>query len=159
MLLKRDTMEKDDIFNSLNEVMFEGRKKFLITTLEHIALIKEDQLVKKIMSNQTLLHDMAYEMYEVMLNNDSKELERLLTCNLVTLEVNSNLIDVLLLLKTSSKSTLEEVKETVLQELKLDKDGKMEDIYDYIETKNKQDVLSSQKNYQKVLKMKGEKNE
>lgn len=111
------------------------------------------------MSNQTLLHDMAYEMYEVMLNNDSKELERLLTCNLVTLEVNSNLIDVLLLLKTSSKSTLEEVKETVLQELKLDKDGKMEDIYDYIETKNKQDVLSSQKNYQKVLKMKGEKNE
>ena len=48
--------EKDDIFNSLNEVMFEGRKNFLITSLEHMSLIKEDPLVKKVMSNQTLLH-------------------------------------------------------------------------------------------------------
>lgn len=151
--------EKDDIFNSLNEVMFEGRKNFLITSLEHISLIKEDPLVKKVMSNQTLLHDMAYEMYEAMINNDNKELELLLTNNLMTLEVSSNLIDVLLLLKTSSKSTLEEVRKIVLQELNLNKDGKIEDIYDYIEKRNKQDVLSSQKNYQKVLKMKGEQNE
>lgn len=151
--------EKDDIFNSLNEVMFEGRKNFLITSLEHMSLIKEDPLVKKVMSNQTLLHDMAYEMYEAMINNDNKELELLLTNNLMTLEVSSNLIDVLLLLKTSSKSTLEEVRKIVLQELNLNKDGKIEDIYDYIEKRNKQDVLSSQKNYQKVLKMKGEQNE
>lgn len=151
--------EKDDIFNSLNEVMFEGRKNFLITSLEHMSLIKEDPLVKKVMSNQTLLHDMAYEMYEAMINSDNKELELLLTNNLMTLEVSSNLIDVLLLLKTSSKSTLEEVRKIVLQELNLNKDGKIEDIYDYIEKRNKQDVLSSQKNYQKVLKMKGEQNE
>ena len=153
------TKEKSEALRNLGHTMQEDRKKFVQYTIKSLWLMNRDLLVKDLMTNQTKLYELAYHMYQCIDAENEIEKLTLLTQNLVILEVNQNLIDLVQILKTSTKEDLDTTLPYMRKELGLEKSSAVEELYDYLQEQNNQDVQISIKNYQKVLKMKGETNE
>lgn len=151
--------EKSEALRNLGHTMQEDRKKFVQYTIKSLWLMNRDLLVKDLMTNQTKLYELAYHMYQCIDAENEIEKLTLLTQNLVILEANQNLIDLVQILKTSTKEDLDTTLPYMRKELGLEKSLAVEELYDYLQEQNNQDVKISIKNYQKVLKMKGEKNE
>lgn len=151
--------EKSEAIRHLGHIMQEDRKKFVQYTIQSLWMMNKDYFVKELLTNQTELYELAYHMYQCI--EEEKEIEKLalLTQNLVILETNQNLIDLVKLLKSSSKEDLDMALPHLTQELGLEKSLTVEELYEYLKEQNKQDIKISTRNYQKVLKMKGEKNE
>ena len=133
-------MKKNDQFHldEIKGLMEQDRQKLVITSLENLNLIKEDKDVSQIIKNQKRLHDIAYEMYEIQ---------------------KANLMELFILLKGIKDTSKDIVIATIKQELNLTSQNSLEDIYTYLMDNSNSDVEKSEQNYQKVLKMKGEKNE
>ena len=153
------TKEKSEALRNLGHTMQEDRKKFVQYTIKSLWLMNRDLLVKDLMTNQTKLYELAYHMYQCIDAENEIEKLTLLTQNLVILEANQNLIDLVQILKTSTKENLDTTLPYMRKELGLEKSLAVEELYDYLQEQNNQDVKISIKNYQKVLKMKGETNE
>lgn len=151
--------EKSEALRNLGHTMQEDRKKFVQYTIKSLWLMNRDLLVKDLMTNQTKLYELAYHMYQCIDAENEIEKLTLLTQNLVILEANHNLIDLVQILKTSTKEDLDTTLPYMRKELGLEKSLAVEELYDYLQEQNNQDVKISIKNYQKVLKMKGETNE
>ena len=151
--------EKSEALRNLGHTMQEDRKKFVQYTIKSLWLMNRDLLVKDLMTNQTKLYELAYHMYQCIDAENEIEKLTLLTQNLVILEVNQNLIDLVQILKTSTKEDLDTTLPYMRKELGMEKSLAVEELYDYLQEQNNQDVKISIKNYQKVLKMKGETNE
>ncbi len=151
--------EKSEALRNLGHTMQEDRKKFVQYTIKSLWLMNRDLLVKDLMTNQTKLYELAYHMYQCIDAENEIEKLTLLTQNLVILEANQNLIDLVQILKTSTKEDLDTTLPYMRKELGLEKSLAVEELYDYLQEQNNQDVKISIKNYQKVLKMKGETNE
>lgn len=151
--------EKSEALRNLGHTMQEDRKKFVQYTIKSLWLMNRDLLVKDLMTNQTKLYELAYHMYQCIDAENEIEKLTLLTQNLVILEANQNLIDLVQILKTSTKEDLDTTLPYMRKELGLEKSSAVEELYDYLQEQNNQDVKISIKNYQKVLKMKGETNE
>ena len=147
--------EKSEALRNLGHTMQEDRKKFVQYTIKSLWLMNRDLLVK----NQTKLYELAYHMYQCIDAENEIEKLTLLTQNLVILEANQNLIDLVQILKTSTKEDLDTTLPYMRKEFGLEKSLAVEELYDYLQEQNNQDVQISIKNYQKVLKMKGETNE
>lgn len=148
--------EKSEALRNLGHTMQEDRKKFVQYTIKSLWLMNRDLLVKDLMTNQTKLYELAYHMYQCIDAENEIEKLTLLTQNLVTLEANQNLIDLVQILKTSTKEDLDTTLPYMRKELGLEKSLAVEELYDYLQEQNNQDVKISIKNYQKVLKMKGD---
>lgn len=151
--------EKSEALRNLGHTMQEDRKKFVQYTIKSLWLMNRDLLVKDLMTNQTKLYEFAYHMYQCIDAENEIEKLTLLTQNLVILEANQNLIDLVQILKTSTKEDLDTTLPYMRKELGLEKSLAVEELYDYLQEQNNQDVKISIKNYQKVLEMKGETNE
>ena len=151
--------EKSEALRNLGHTMQEDRKKFVQYTIKSLWLMNRDLLVKDLMTNQTKLYEFAYHMYQCIDAENEIEKLTLLTQNLVILEANQNLIDLVQILKTSTKEDLDTTLPYMRKEFGLEKSLAVEELYDYLQEQNNQDVQISIKNYQKVLKMKGETNE
>lgn len=151
--------EKSEALRNLGHTMQEDRKKFVQYTIKSLWLMNRDLLVKDLMTNQTKLYEFAYHMYQCIDAENEIEKLTLLTQNLVILEANQNLIDLVQILKTSTKEDLDTTLPYMRKEFGLEKSSAVEELYDYLQEQNNQDVQISIKNYQKVLKMKGETNE
>ena len=83
----------------------------------------------------------------------------LLMENLTIIEINTNLMELFILLKGLKDTSKDLVIATMKQELNLTSQNSLEDICTYLMDNSNSDVEKSEQNYQKVLKMKGEKNE
>ena len=150
--------EKNNIpLDELVSLMEEDRKNLVITSRKNLKLIAEDTTVERIIRNQKKLHDMAYEMYE--LSTIEPSAIPLLIENLTILEINRNLTEVFILLKNAKEETRDLIKAIVASEFNLKPESSMSDIYTYLIESSKKDTEKSEKNYQKVLKMKGDKHE
>ena len=79
--------------------------------------------------------------------------------NLTIIEINTNLMELFILLKGLKDTSKDLVIAAVKQELNLTSQNSLEDICMYLMDNSNSDVEKSEQNYQKVLKMKGEKNE
>ena len=152
--------ENDDIhLDELASLMDEDRKNLVITSLENIGLIKNDTMTVEIIENQKRLHDMIYEMYEIEKDKSDSIIHSLLIENFMLLEINRNLIELFILLKKTPENSKTIVKEVVEVGLDLTPQNSIDDIYTYLFENGKEDVEKSEINYQKVLKMKGDKYE
>lgn len=68
-------------------------------------------------------------------------------------------MELFILLKGIKETSKDLVIATMKEELNLTSQNSLEDIYTYLMDTSNSDVEKSEQNYQKVLKMKGEKNE
>lgn len=154
-------MKENDKFHldEIKGLMEQDRQKLVITSLENLNLIKEDDDVSQIIKNQKRLHDIAYEMYEIQKENKDINMLLLLMENLTIIEINTNLMELFILLKGLKDTSKDLVIATMKQELNLTSQNSLEDICTYLMDNSNSDVEKSEQNYQKVLKMKGEKNE
>ena len=154
-------MKENDKFHldEIKGLMEQDRQKLVITSLENLNLIKEDNEVRQIITNQKRLHDIAYEMYEIQKENKDINMLLLLMENLTIIEINTNLMELFILLKGLKDTSKDLVIATMKQELNLTSQNSLEDICTYLMDNSNSDVEKSEQNYQKVLKMKGEKNE
>lgn len=154
-------MKENDKFHldEIKGLMEQDRQKLVITSLENLNLIKEDNEVSQIIKNQKSLHDIAYEMYEIQKENKDINMLLLLMENLTIIEINTNLMELFILLKGLKDTSKDLVIATMKQELNLTSQNSLEDICTYLMDNSNSDVEKSEQNYQKVLKMKGEKNE
>ena len=98
-------------------------------------------------------------MYEIQKENKDINMLLLLMENLTIIEINTNLMELFILLKGLKDTSKDLVIATMKQELNLTSQNSLEDIYMYLMDNSNSDVEKSEQNYQKVLKMKGEKNE
>ena len=152
--------ENDDIhLDELASLMDEDRKNLVITSLENIGLIKNDTMTVEIIENQKRLHDMIYVMYEIEKDKSDSIIHSLLIEYFMLLEINRNLIELFILLKKTPENSKTIVKEVVEVGLDLTPQNSIDDIYTYLFENSKEDVEKSEINYQKVLKMKGDKYE
>ena len=102
---------------------------------------------------------MIYEMYEIEKDKSDSIIHSLLIENFMLLEINRNLIELFILLKKTPEDSKTIVKEVVEVGLDLTPQNSIDDIYTYLFENSKEDVEKSEINYQKVLKMKGDKYE
>lgn len=153
-------MRENDKFylDDLARLLEEDRGKLVIISLENLVLIQEDAAVEKIIGNQKRLHDMVCEMYE-SIDELSFSAIPLFIENLTILEINMNLTEMFILLKTAGDESIELLKQPVALELNLNPENSIDDIYDYLMEVSKNDMEKSEKNYQKILEMKGDKHE
>ena len=160
MLLKREPMKekKSNILTAFGITMEEERKKFVRMSVKNLDLITSDELTRTLMSNQTKLYNIAYHMYEHMEEEQEPSIA-LLTENIVIIGINLNLIELAILLKTAKEEEITAVVPYIVQELNMSKGANIEEIYNKLRTENEQDVKTSEENYQKVLRMKGDKHE
>lgn len=154
-------MKENDKFHldEIKGLMEQDRQKLVITSLENLNLIKEDKDVSQIIKNQKRLHDIAHEMYEIQKENKDINMLLLLMENLTIIEINTNLMELFILLKGLKDTSKDLVIAAMKQELNLTSQNSLEDICMYLMDNSNSDVEKSEQNYQKVLKMKGEKNE
>ena len=154
-------MKENDKFHldEIKGLMEQDRQKLVITSLENLNLIKEDNEVSQIIKNQKSLHDIAYEMYEIQKENKDINMLLLLMENLTIIEINTNLMELFILLKGLKDTSKDLVIATMKQELNLTSQNSLEDICTYLMDNSNSDVEKSEQNYQKALKLKGEKNE
>ena len=154
-------MKENDKFHldEIKGLMEQDRQKLVITSLENLNLIKEDKDVSQIIKNQKSLHDIAYEMYEIQKENKDINMLLLLMENLTIIEINTNLMELFILLKGLKDTSKDLVIATMKQELNLTSQNSLEDICTYLMDNSNSDVEKSEQNYQKALKLKGEKNE